>query len=190
MKIALTTTLALLAGPALAQTDPGEGIGGIGTAACEDIAGVENLPLLAQATDWGLGYLAGRQDGGQDAMGGATLSTSDPADVAVAIATYCRQYPYALVLDAVRGYGLEVFPDGPAPDPALGPDLPDLRPPARPVTWPPEAPAIAWLGEGNPSPAGSARGLAQDTAADRLSTQNRPAGVVPGLRPMPRPDPS
>ena len=172
--------LALLALPAFAQTDPGEDIGGIGTADCASISGVDNLPMLAQATDWALGYLAGRQDGGQEVTRGATLSTADPADVAVSIATYCRLFPYGLVLDAARNYGTEVFAEGPAPDPALGPDLPAMRPPARPEQWPPVVAVAARDG----ADAVGADGVSED----RLSTQSRPAGIVPGLRPMPRPD--
>ncbi|MGR3541931.1 MAG: hypothetical protein ACU0BS_10950 [Hasllibacter sp.] len=180
MKSAFPVLLALCTLPAGAQTVPGDGIGGIGTAACEDIAGIDNLPMLAQATDWALGYLAGRQDGGQQRTSDATLSTADPADVAVSLATYCRSYPYGLVLDAARNYGTEVFAEGPAPDPALGPDLPSLRPPQRPYIWPP---VIAVAAEDGMEAVG-----ADGVSEDRLSTQSRPAGIVPGLRPLPRPE--
>ena len=165
--------------PALAQTDPGEAIGGMGTLACQEITGVDNLPMLAQATDWALGYLAGRQDGGQAVVEDATLSTADAADVAVVLATYCNSYPYGLVLDAARSYGTEVFAEGPVPDPALGPTLPALRPPARPEVWPP----IVVAAEDGSTTVGSGR-----VSEDRISTQSRPPGVAPFLRPLPRPE--
>ncbi|PRY95546.1 hypothetical protein BCF33_1167 [Hasllibacter halocynthiae] len=190
--VLLAVAATICAMPALSQTEPGDDIGGIGTATCEDISGVENLPLLAQATDWGLGYLAGRQDGGQDVTEAATLSTADPADVAIAIGTYCREYPYALVLDAARDYGLDVFAEGPRPDPALGPDLPNRRPAARPEDWPPAAAIVANVqySDGQSNLIATLRRMTEGepTTEDRLSTQSRPSGVVPGLRPMPRPD--
>ncbi|TDL79720.1 hypothetical protein E2L08_08940 [Palleronia sediminis] len=108
-----TTLLAALvvAAPAIAQeTLPDDvPVSGIGREACATIIGVDNLPLLAQAGDWALGYLAGRVDAGQSPSEGATLSPVDPVDVVTGLSARCRQAPEGPVIDAVRGYAEEVF---------------------------------------------------------------------------------
>ena len=113
-----------------------EGMAGIGVQGCETVAGAENTPVLAAAVDWGLGYLAGRRDGGHRPVEGEPLSTTDPADLAVGIVLYCRENPYGLVLDALRSYGLRVFAEGPEADPAQQPRLPRVRAFPRPEAGP------------------------------------------------------
>ena len=115
-----------------------EGMAGVGVQGCETVSGVENAPMLAAAVDWGLGYLAGRRDGGHRPVPGEPLSTTDPADLATGIVLYCRENPYGLVLDALRAYGQRVFAEGPEADPAQQPRLPRTRPPRRPE----DAPAL------------------------------------------------
>ena len=144
-----------------------EGMAGIGVQGCETVAGAQNAPVLAAAVDWGLGYLAGRRDGGHRPVPGEPLSTTDPADLATSIVLYCRANPYGLVLDALRAYGLRVFAEGPEADPSQQPRLPRVRPPRRPDAVPPEAVAAA--------------------ARARARSADAPAGtvIVAGLVPEP-----
>lgn len=129
---------AIVAAPAAAQVvNESEVMAGIGIQGCETVRGVENAPVLAQAADWALGYMAGRRDAGHSPVDGTPLSTIDPTDLAVSIALYCREYPYAIILDALRDYGTRVFAEGPEADPALQPRLPSYAPLARPDEWPP-----------------------------------------------------
>ena len=116
-----------------------EDMAGIGVQGCETIAGAENAPMLAAAVDWGLGYLAGRRDGGHRPVEGEPLSTTDPADLATGLVLYCREHPHGLVLDALRAYGLRVFAEGPEADPPIHPPLPRIRPSPRPD----DAPVLA-----------------------------------------------
>ena len=156
---ALAATIALLphagAGQAVLSA---EGMAGIGVQGCETVAGAENAPVLAAAVDWGLGYLAGRRDGGHRPVAGEPLSTTDPADLATSIVLYCRQNPYGLVLDALRAYGLRVFAEGPEADPSQQPRLPRIRPRRRPDAVPEEAQAAALRARGRSAdaPAGTA----------------------------------
>ena len=131
---ALAGLLAGLSSAAAGQTILGsEGMAGVGVQGCETIAGAENAPVLAAAVDWGLGYLAGRRDGGHRPVTGEPLSTTDPADLATGLVLYCREHPHGLVLDALRTYGLRVFAEGPDADPPRGPRLPRVRPRPRPA---------------------------------------------------------
>ena len=135
MRPPLRLALAIAALPVAATCQEvlgSEGMAGVGVQGCETVTGVENAPVLAAAVDWGLGYMAGRRDGGHRPVPGEPLSTTDPADVAVGILRYCRENPYGLVLDALRSYGRRVFAEGPEAEPALQPRLPRMRPPARP----------------------------------------------------------
>lgn len=116
-----------------------EGMAGIGVQGCETVSGTQNTPVLAAAVDWGLGYLAGRRDGGQDLVAGEPLSTTDPADLAVGIVLYCRENPRGLVLDALRAYGLRVFGEGPLDDPLSRSRAPRVPPVPRPPDDPPDA---------------------------------------------------
>ena len=134
--------VALLAAPAAAPVaaqvvNESEVMAGIGIQGCETIRGVENASTLAQAADWALGYMAGRRDGGHSPVDGTPLSTVSPTDLAVSISLYCREYPHAVILDALRDYGTRVFAEGPEADPALQPRLPQYAPRARPDEWPP-----------------------------------------------------
>lgn len=134
---------ACLAAPAAAQVvNESEVMAGIGIQGCETVRGVENLPVLAQAADWALGYMAGRRDGGHTPVDGTPLTTIDPTDLAVSISLYCREYPHAVILDALRDYGTRVFAEGPEADPALQPRLPQFAPPPRPENWPPLTAAL------------------------------------------------
>ena len=131
---------ALVAAPASAQVvNESEVMAGIGIQGCETVRGVENAPVLAQAADWALGYMAGRRDGGHSPVDGTPLSTVSPTDLAVSISLYCREYPHAIILDALRDYGTRVFAEGPEADPALQPRLPQYAPLPRPEEWPPVA---------------------------------------------------
>lgn len=112
-----TLALILLAGMAHAQdtapsvTEAAEarGIGGMGLTACRDLAGAENTPLLAQAGDWMLGYMAGRIDAGEMLVADEPLSAASSIDVVTSIATFCGANGEATVLAAARRYGQRVF---------------------------------------------------------------------------------
>ncbi len=142
-----------------------EGMAGIGVQGCESISGAENAPVLAAAVDWGLGYLAGRRDGGNRPVEGEPLSTTDPADLATGLVLYCRENPYGLVLDALRAYGLRVFAEGPQADPSSGPRLPRIRPLPRPE----DTPVAEATGSGS-------------GAADRMATRAPMAGPAVAAR--------
>ena len=157
----------LLAMPAAAQDRPPgfeEPIAGPGVAGCADVMGVENVVNLAQATDWAMGYVAGRMDAGDAPVGTGTAALTDPLELAFRIRSYCDANPYALVLDALRDFGRETFAAGPMPEPLSQPRLPDDAPEARPAVWPPDR-------EGSPQVI-----LAADGAG----------GIE--TRPLPRPD--
>ena len=135
--LALPFALAL---PAAAQDRPpgfDEPIAGPGIADCAAVSGVENVMNLAQATDWAMGYLAGRMDAGHSPEVDDPAALTDPLELAFQIRTYCDENPYALVLDALRAYGRDVFAAGPMPSPMSQPRLPQDAPPARPAIWPP-----------------------------------------------------
>ena len=151
----------------------GEGIAGVGAQGCETVTGVENAPMLAATVDWGLGYMAGRRDGGQRPVPDEPLSTTEPADLAVGILRYCRDNPYALVLDALRAYGLRVFAEGPAAEPGRQPRLPRVRPPSRPEDLTPNAARMAFV-----EPAGAAAELAAVGALDVADLIRLPAPVM------------
>ena len=142
---AIAASIASLPASAPAQEVlSGEGMAGVGVQGCETIAGVENAPVLAAAVDWGLGYLAGRRDGGHTPVEGEPLSTTDPADLATGLVLYCREHPRGLVLDALRAYGERVFAEGPEAGRDTGLRLPRVRPPARPA----DAPILAAAADG------------------------------------------
>ena len=175
MRLVIATVLGLMPGALLAQDAAAPAtpalpeaqsaqtqVAGMGTFGCEDVTGVENLSVLAAATDWSLGYLAGRQDAGHMPTDETVLSVTDPADVAVSIRLYCNRYPYALVIDALRDYGNRAFAAGPTAEPSLQPRLPNMRPRERPADWPPlaqtERPELvlaatdAWIPATRPAP--------------------------------------
>ena len=138
MRTMLAATL--VAAPAFAQDRPpdfADPMGGPGLADCAEVMGVENVMNLAQATDWAMGYLAGRLDAGHAPVVNDPATMTDPLEVAVRIRTYCADNPYALVLDALRDYGRDVFDDGPMPAPMSQPRLPRDAPESRPAVWPP-----------------------------------------------------
>ncbi|MBJ3762803.1 hypothetical protein ILP92_08600 [Maribius pontilimi] len=116
MKSAIAIVM-MSAGAALAQGDDASmrdlaakaGIGGIGLSACSDVTGAENAPLLAQAGDWLLGYMAGRIDAGEMLVEDEPLSAASSIDIVTSIATFCAENPDATVLAAARRYGGRVF---------------------------------------------------------------------------------
>ena len=144
LRLAALIALMPLAAPSQ-EVLSAEGMAGVGVQGCETITGVDNAPVLAAAVDWGLGYMAGRRDGGHRPVPGEPLSTTDPADLAVGILRYCRENPYGLVLDALRSYGRRVFAEGPEADPAQQPRLPRVRPPARPADLALDGAKLAFL---------------------------------------------
>jgi|GEM_PF-5633173 len=115
------------------------GIGGLGLAPCRDVTGPENAPLLAQAGDWMLGYMAGRIDAGETLVEGEPLSAASSIDIVTSIATFCVQNPDATVLGAARRYGQRVF--GTEPVDRQFEDAPSEvpRPAARPESIEEEA---------------------------------------------------
>ena len=138
MRAAIATLL--LALPAAAQDRPpgfDEPIAGPGVADCADVSGVDNVMNLAQATDWAMGYLAGRMDAGDAPRVDDPAVLTDPLELAFQIRTYCADNPYALVLDALRAFGRETFAAGPMPEPLSQPRLPSDAPAVRPDLWPP-----------------------------------------------------
>ena len=138
-----TLAALLLAVPAFAQDRPpdfDEPIAGPGVADCADVMGVENVMNLAQATDWAMGYLAGRMDAGDAPVTEDMEALTDPLELAFQIRTYCDANPYALVLDALRSYGQDMFAAGPMPEPLSQPRLPSDAPLVRPAVWPPRDP--------------------------------------------------
>ena len=135
----------LLATPAAAQDRPpdfNEPIAGPGVADCADVMGVDNVMNLAQATDWAMGYLAGRMDAGHAAVTNDPDLLTDPLELAMQIRTYCAANSYALVLDALRAFGRDVFAAGPMPQPLSQPRLPSDAPETRPAVWPPGRPGL------------------------------------------------
>ncbi|SPJ24298.1 hypothetical protein [Palleronia abyssalis] len=134
----------LAALPAYAQDEPP--VGGIGRLACSEITGAANAPYLAQASDWALGYMAGRIDAGQSPAEGETLSPDDSVDVIAGIAIRCRETPDAPVIDAVRAYADRIFDEtaegGPvtADPPAPPPDMPPEPEAPRETDAPPPRP--------------------------------------------------
>ena len=140
-RFALTAaaTLACAAQAPAQVVNESEVMAGIGIQDCSTIRGVQNAPVLAQAADWALGYMAGRRDAGHSPVDGTPLSTTSPTDIATSIVLYCREYPHAVILDALRDYGTRVFAEGPEADPALQPRLPSYAPRHRPEEWPPVA---------------------------------------------------
>lgn len=188
--------LLLLAWPAAAPAQAvlsAEEMAGIGVQECRSVLGPTNTPVLAGAVDWGLGYLAGRRDGGHRPVAGEPLSTTDPADLAVGILLYCREYPYGLVLDALRSYGRRVFAEGPDAAPALGPNLPRLRPLPRPEDGPPQAvlDRITRLGAAevvSRGAAGPLTGIA-DPAPTTVTTLFPEGERAPEVAPAPPPRP-
>ena len=144
----VTLAALLLAAPAWAQDRPpgfDEPMAGPGVADCEDVMGVENVMNLAQSTDWAMGYLAGRLDGGDEPVSDDPEALTDPLELAVQIRTYCAANPYALVLDALRAYGRTSFGAGPMPQPLSQPRLPSDAPEVRPAVWPPTEPGLPRL---------------------------------------------
>ena len=138
-----TLAAIVVAMPVAAQDRPpgfDEPIAGPGIADCAEVTGVDNVMNLAQATDWAMGYLAGRMDAGHSAEGNDPEKLTDPLELAFQIRTYCDANPYALVLDALRAYGRDVFADGPMPAPLSQPRLPQDAPEYRPAVWPPRDP--------------------------------------------------
>lgn len=85
------------------------GIGGLGLETCANLVGAENSPRLAEATDWTLGYMAGRLDAGEKLVKDEPLAASDSTDIATALLLHCRNAPDATVLAAARAYGERVF---------------------------------------------------------------------------------
>ena len=140
-----TLAAILLTTPVAAQDRPpdfDEPIAGPGVADCADVMGVENVMNLAQATDWAMGYLAGRMDAGDSPQAANPDALTDPLELAFQIRTYCDANPYALVLDALRAYGRDVFAAGPMPQPLSQPRLPSDAPEVRPAVWPPQRPGL------------------------------------------------
>lgn len=186
----------LLAWPATATGQvvlDAEGMAGIGVQECRSVLGARNAPVLAAAVDWGLGYLAGRRDGGHRPVEGEPLSTTDPADLAVGLVLYCREYPYGLVLDALRSYGQRVFAEGPEAAPALRPNLPRLRPPPRPEGGPPQAAldAVARAGSGAAivSRGAATAGALSEVAPTTVTTRFPRSARAPEAAPAPPPRP-
>ena len=128
------------------------GIGGIALELCENVVGAQNAPVLAQAGDWGLGYMAGRIDAGEMLVEGTPLSASNSIDIVTSVALHCRDNPEDSVLDALRLYAETVFgtspvtrsiegappnaprpmPRPPAQTPETTDEIPDPLPPATP----------------------------------------------------------
>lgn len=95
--------------PGVAELAAEAGIGGIGLRPCADVIGAANAPILAQAGDWMLGYMAGRIDAGETLVEGEPLSAASSIDIVTSIAAFCAGNADATVLAAARRYGQRVF---------------------------------------------------------------------------------
>jgi hypothetical protein len=106
----------------LSYAEPASTIGGVGLQYCANVTGPGNVPNLAEAVDWALGYYAGRIDSGQ-VPAPAGPETADPLDAAAMIVSHCRKHPDDTVLEAVRQQSVEVFATHAAPQAPLAEDL-------------------------------------------------------------------
>ncbi|RVT84039.1 hypothetical protein DXV76_10070 [Rhodobacteraceae bacterium CCMM004] len=154
--------------PEAADEAAAQGIGGIGLEACRNITGVQNLPVLAQVSDWALGYMAGRADGGAVPDPDEPLSPTSSTDLATAILTHCTGNPDATVLAAVRRVAARVYGGGPEDGayevaPPFGPAR-TVRPPQRP--------------EGLTGPAAGEDGAAEEDIADAAATPDAVAEIA------------
>ena len=125
---------------ALAERAGDAGIGGVGLEPCSGVVGADNAPMLAQASDWALGYMAGRIDGGDTLVAGEPLSAANSIDLVTGLLLHCRENPDHTVLAAARAYGARVF--GTEPVERAFEDAPGIAP--RPRSRPGElAEAVA-----------------------------------------------